>query len=124
MLIYGAFGLLSGFLITPSQNSIYPGFIIGKILESNGATALLALPFNADYVNDESKGKATGITITFSALGALLGNLILKILFNFDINLKNCYIISGVFFFTCIILYSFGIKSGFYFLENNNSKVK
>ena len=112
MLRYAAINILLGYLSVPYQKSVFPGFLISKILFSNGGTIYALVPFNADYVHDSSKGKAAGLQLTLGTVGGLLGALFVKMLLWLGFDLSQCYIISGFIVFTSTMLYSFGLKPG------------
>ena len=80
MIYYGAINMLAGFIMAPLSKEVYPGFVAAKILISNGGSALVTIPLIADYTHDESKGKASGINIALTSIGAFLSNIFLKAL--------------------------------------------
>jgi len=120
VLIYGATSILIGFLLAPCFTSIFPGFIFAKILISNGCSAIAILPFNADYVADESKGRTAGVTITLNAVGALISNLLLKSLLYSGVSLGKIYWISAFLIFPAFLINSLGLKGGKYYLEKHS----
>ncbi len=110
MLVYGATSIFLGFLIAPLWKNVFPGFIIAKALTSNGSTALATLPFIADYVHNETKGKANALGVALSTLGAFLANIIIKILLYCSVPLGHCYWIIAVIGLSAAVLNSFGLK--------------
>jgi len=120
VLYLGAVSLLIGLLLAPLFTNVFPGFIIAKILVCNGCSALIILPFNADYVADESKGRAAGVTITLNAVGALGSNLFLKYLLYNNHTLGYCYWLSAFLIFPAFIANTFGLKGGSYYLLRTN----
>ena len=118
MIYYGALNMLAGFLIVPLSKDVYPGFVLAKILISNGGSALVTIPLMADYTHDESKGKASGINIALTSIGAFLSNIFLKGLLYAKFSLGSCYCISGILVFGLFILNSLGLKGGKYYLRS------
>jgi len=110
MLIYGSLSLFTGFLIAPLWKNVFPGFIIAKALTSNGSTALATLPFIADYVHNETKGKANALGVALSTLGAFFANITIKILLLCHVPLGHCYWVIAFIGLTASILNSFGLK--------------
>lgn len=124
MVYYGALNIVAGFLIVPMCKSIYPGFIIAKILISNGSSALITIPLTADYIHDESKGRASGINITLTALGAAFSNVMLKIFFKLNLSLGTCYYMAGALTFILFMANSIGLKGGTYYLTSRANKTQ
>jgi len=122
MLVYGATSMLAGYMLAPTFQNVFPGFIIAKMLSSNGSTALSTLPFIADYIHNDSKGKATALGVALSTVGAFLANIFIKILLYCKVPLGYCYWIIGFVAFAAMVLNSFGLKSGHYFLEGKTSE--
>jgi len=77
LLIYGICSLFAGFLTAPLHEDVIPGYLSSRMLIINGAICILVLPFNADYVDDETKGRAAGIAYTFSSAGAVIASFFL-----------------------------------------------
>jgi len=124
VLYLGAVSLLIGLLMAPLFSNVFPGFILAKIFVCNGCSALVILPFNADYVGDESKGKAAGVTITLNAVGALGSNLFLKSLLYANHSLGYCYWLSAFIIFPAFILNTFGLKGGEYYMMKKQDAEK
>ena len=118
-------GIASCFLaamILSSQTSIFPGFIVAKILLANGTAATSAAPLIADYTADESRGRASGLMVLMVGLTTMFGNLFMKFLLYNKVALYKCYIITAVSVVSTVILNSFGLKSGLYHAPSNTPK--
>jgi len=111
MIHYGALSFLVGCLIISSQTSIFPGFIFGQFFITNATSALFSVPLSADYIADESKGKASAFLFMFFGFGGLAGNLIVKALFHLEISLGKCYVIIGLASCGAFFLNTLGLKS-------------
>lgn len=118
MIYYGSASYIISCFIVPTQTTIFPGFILGKLLLANGASAISSVSLTADYIHDVSKGEGVGLSSACSFLGALLANLYLKLLLNNGVSLGTCYILTGTIVFSLVLINSFGLKGGRYFLEN------
>jgi len=113
MIYYGALSFLVGCLIIPTQKTIFPGFIIGQFLVANGGCAISSVPLSADYIADESKGKASALIYMFYGVAGLGANLIIKLLFNLELSLGQCYVITGIILFCFVSLNTLGLKSNY-----------
>ena len=93
-------------------DSLFPWFYIARFIYANGSSIVLLMPFIADYIEDESKGKATGINAIALASGFLFGTTSIKELYNTEMNLKYvCLIVAG-FLFMFGMAYSSFLKGG------------
>lgn len=115
MIYYGAINLVAGFMLAPVFTSVFPGLVFAKVLISNGGSALSIIPLTADYIHSESRGKAAGINIALTAVGAFLSNIFLKVLFIKEYSLEECYFISGILVFVLFLLNTFALKGGHYY---------
>jgi len=113
MIYYAVISLTAGCLLMPTQKSIFPGFMIAQILMTNAGCALFTVPLSADYIADESKGKASAFLFMFIGFGGLGGNLISKALFYLQVSLGQCYVITGITLFSLFFLNTFGLKSNY-----------
>lgn len=121
MIRYGALNYLVSCILVPFQKSIFPGFIFAAILFSNGAAAVSSVPLLADYIADESKGKASGIVSMMIGLCAIIANLFVKLLLYKKFPLGTCYIVIGIMLFLALFLNSLGLKEGTYRAKNTNN---
>lgn len=117
MIFYGAFSFLASCLLVPFVTSIFPGFMVAKALFANAAAGLSTVPLLADYIADESKGRAAGVSAMMLGVAAILANIFLKVLFYADVSLGSCYAITGIVVFTSLLLISFGLKGGKYYIK-------
>lgn len=121
MLFVATILIFIGAFLIPSMKSVFPGFVFAKIFFALGNTILLILPFNADYVHDDSKGKASGLSITISAMGAIIGNISLKLFLLNNVSLGNIYYIWGVIVLVIFNLNNLGLKAGRYYYKVKNN---
>ena len=117
IIYYGATSFLIGCLLVPQLTTIFPGLIIAKVFTSNANVAMGTIPLIADYVADESKGRAVALSAMFIGLSALAGNLFIKALFYAELSLGTCYVITGFIVFVAMLLISFGLKGNDYYTE-------
>ncbi len=93
-------------------HNLFPWYYFARFIYANGTSIILLMPFVADYIEDKSKGKATGINAVSLAAGFLLGTTIIKGLYNRDLDLKYiCWIVGGI-ILVCGISYSALLKGG------------
>ncbi len=121
LITFGVVNYVIGSFIIPFQKNIFPGFVIGKILTANSACAFSVIPLLADYVADESKGKASAIAVMFFGFGALFSNLFTKLLFYLEINLGTCYLIVAVLVLFGLLINNLGLKSDYHFKKKSES---
>ena len=114
MIFYGACSYLISCLLVPLQTSIFPGLVLAKVLLSNGSSALGSVPLIADYIHDDSKGKMSGISAMFLGVAAVFTAILFQIFLYAGITLGTCYVITGIFVFTALILNTMGLKGGYY----------
>eukprot|EP01016_Furgasonia_blochmanni_P029260 TRINITY_DN30796_c0_g1_i2.p1 TRINITY_DN30796_c0_g1~~TRINITY_DN30796_c0_g1_i2.p1 ORF type:complete len:480 (-),score=137.74 TRINITY_DN30796_c0_g1_i2:79-1518(-) len=80
----------AGYLITalgvgmlPYQKSVYPGFVFWWCVYTFGMVTANSAPLSGDYIHNETKGKAAGITFFATACGGILGTLVTGVLLDF-----------------------------------------
>jgi len=117
-IFYGAANYLASCLLVPIQTSIFPGLVLSKLLFANSAAALHAVPLIADYIADESKGKATGFLALGVGIAAMLSNVFLKILFYSNFSLGSCYVIMGIIGTSLMCINTLGLKDGVYIKDS------
>jgi len=122
MIQYAAINYLLSCLIVPLQTTVFPGLILAKILLANSMSAFHSVPLIADYIADESKGKAAGILATIAGISSILANVILQQLYKSGIPLGTCYLGAGIFTFLAVIFNSFGLKGGRYYISHKIHK--
>jgi MFS family permease len=120
MFYVGTVVILIGYLLVPFQKTVFPGYALSKVLVSNGGNILFLLPFTADYVQDKTKGKATGIVQAVGSFGSFCCSLIVAILMEMGLNLVQIHLFFGIFIFVINMAISPFIKGGSYYLKNNN----
>ena len=128
MVRYGAISFFLSCIIVSTQRTIFPGFIIGKLLLANAGSAFASVPLTADYIHDDSKGKGIGISAFVFSISGLFANLYLKVLLYKDLSLGLCYFVTGTVVTLIIIVNSFGLKGGRYYLlgraQNNEEGLR
>ncbi len=110
----GAFSFLLGCLLMPLQTSVFPGFIMAFILITNASTAFSSLPLIADYVAEESRGKAFAFVAVIICFAALIPNLFTKYLLYSEVPLGVCYYIFGISAFVGLLINNLGLRKGIY----------
>ena len=115
MILYGATNFFVSCLLVPLQTSVFPGFVLTKLFLSNGATAISTIPLLADYVADETKGKASGLLAMCISLSAILANIFLKVLFYNEVTIGECYVYVGIVGSCGLLLNTLGLKGGRYY---------
>ena len=94
-------------------DNVFPWYYLIRFIYSNGAAIVTLMPFIADYIEDESKGKATGINTVALTIGFLLATSGVKLFYNdIGMNLKYVYLITAgcIFFFG--MFYAYFLKGG------------
>ena len=114
IIFYGLLSYLISCLLVPLQTSVFPGLVLAKVLLSNGSAALGSVPLIADYIHDESKGRMSGISAMFLGIVAVFTGILFKIFLYFEMTLGTCYVITGIFVFSALILNTFGLKGRYY----------
>jgi len=113
VIVYATLNYLVGSLLIPAQTSLFPGFIIAKALSANSASAFATVPLLADYIADESKGKAAALVVMFFGVGGLSANIFAKVLLYKEISLGTCYILTGALVFAAMCFICLGLKSNY-----------
>jgi MFS family permease len=112
LFVYSTISLALGFFSAPFHVSIFPGYLMSRLLIVNGAICSLVLPFNADYVDNASKGRAAGIAYTVGAGGALIASLLLTFLQQIGFSLGDIYILVAFIILVTGLLTSIWLKGG------------
>jgi len=122
MIRYAAINYLFSCLLVPLQTTVFPGLVLAKILLANSMSAFHSVPLIADYIADESKGKASGILASLAGIASIIANIILQIFLKSGISLGNCYLGAGIFTFLAVMINSFGLKGGHYYIDKKEDK--
>lgn len=94
-------------------HEVFPWYYLIRFIYSNGAAIVTLMPFIADYIEDESKGKATGINTVAMACGFLLATTSVKTFYNdMGLNLKYVYLLTAAFIFFPGMFYAYFLKGG------------
>jgi len=112
VIVLGALSFLLGSLLIPFQKTIFPGFVAGFLLIANATTAFASVPLLADYVAEESRGKAFAIFGMILALAMLIPNLLTKAFFYAEFSLGLCYQIFGISSVAGLLLNNLGLRKG------------
>jgi len=103
-------------------HKLFPWYYIARFIYANGTSIILLMPFIADYIEDKSKGKATGINAVALAAGFLAGTTTIKSLYNGNIDLKYVCLIIGGAILLCGMSYSSLLKGGADYYRNTNAE--
>jgi len=117
IIFIASLSFLASCIIIPMQKTMFPGFFIATILSANAGAAFSSVPLLADYVADESKGKAAAIYGVIGCTTALLSNLFMKALFYLEFQLGTCYFIVGGTTFALFLLNNLGLQKGTFHLK-------
>lgn len=109
---YAIVSLFLAFFTAPFHSEIFPGYLISRLLFINGGVCSLVLPFNADYVDNEYKGRAAGIAYTIGALGAVVSAFTLVILQKLSFSLGEIYQLIAFFILITGFINAIWIKGG------------
>jgi MFS family permease len=112
VITFASVNYLIGSLLVPYSKEIFPGFLLAKAFAANALSALQSVPLLADYVADESKGKAAAVYGISLGIGALIGNLFVKGLLYAELPLGACYNTIGIFTFVVLLINNLGLKKG------------
>ena len=112
MYYYSIINIVIGFYIIPLQSSIFPGYLLSRLIISNGSVVLQMLPLLADYIHISNRGTAAGLNYTLAFLGAILSASCLYIFSNEGLVLETDYYIIGSFILVFGSLLGLGVKGG------------
>jgi len=101
-----------GYILIPFQDTIFPNYLICKLIASQGIIALQMLPLTADYIHDTTKGFASAANYTQSFLGALLSSGTLWILSHVKASVLAIYWTYGFFILAVGLFLGLGVKGG------------
>jgi MFS family permease len=110
-----------GLILYPLAQNVYPQLLIYRLIFALGAAASgsMITAILADYINENDKGKVSGLVGTFSGLGAILGAFILiplpiwlKSTFNDDsLSLRMSFFYVGIFALVFSFFLIFSLRS-------------
>jgi len=121
----GLTSMCIGLLLLPfvGQGSVFPNFIFARAIFANGAIACIIVPLLADYVDYETKGRASGILVVLAGCGALLSSsYCLSLTQSMTIGQRYVILAVGSWVIGCIIIA--GLKGGKYHKELNDPKAE
>lgn len=107
------------------STNIYPQYCLARVFKTNdskilyaiGAITLATIPFLADYVETDTKGRASAIMVVLASLGAVFSATVITNQLLRGLPTQTAYISSAI-GITCVgIFYSTGLKPGVYFKE-------
>jgi len=101
-----------GFFLIPFQNSLFPGYLISKLVISNGGVALQMLPLLADYVHVSTRGTAAGFNYTLAFAGGIISALVIAVCSLIDLPLDADYFILSVSICVFGLFIGRGVKPG------------
>ena len=95
------------------SGSVFPLFVVARGIYANGAIACIVVPFLADYVDYETKGRAAGILVVLAGLGAVFSSSYsLSLTQNFTIGQRFQYL--AIIVFVAGMIVALGLKGGKY----------
>jgi MFS family permease len=109
---YSIMCIAGGYILIPFQTEIFPGYLLVKLMLSQGVIALQMLPLTADYVHDSTKGKAASLNYTLGFVGALIAAFIFFLMNVLEASIQEIYWVFG---FSILIfgnLLGIGVKGG------------
>ena len=80
-----------------------------------GAITLATLPFLADYIETDTKGRASAINVVMASLGAVFSATVISNLLIKNLSITTAYLASSLGLTLIGIAYSTGLKPGVYF---------
>jgi len=121
IIFVGSLSFMVSCFLVPMFKTFYPGFIITVIFAANSGAAFASVPLMADYVADESKGKASAVFGVVACLSAIIANLLIKVLLYTNLPLGTCYYIVGGSIFCMFLLNNLGLQGGTFHLQAQKS---
>ena len=82
-----------------------------------GAITLATIPFLADYVHDDTKGRASALNVVLAALGAVFSATVITKLLTESLSIQMAYLVIGITFLVLGISYTIGLKKGLHFKD-------
>ena len=78
---------------------------------------MATIPFLADYVHDDTKGRASALNVVLAALGAVFSATVITKLLTESLSIEMAYLVIGVTFLILGISYTIGLKRGLHFKD-------
>jgi hypothetical protein len=79
------------------------------------------MPLLADYVENDTKGRASAINVVLAGLGAVFSATVITNLLIQNFTMHTSYLTAGVVMIVLGFIYTLGLKKGVYFKEQSNS---
>lgn len=111
----GIISMSAGILLLPfiGGGVVFPYYVFARALYANGAIACIVVPLLADYVDYETKGRASSILVVLSGLGAVFSSsFCTSMTANISVGQRYIYLAAIVFFAGMLV--GFGLKGGKY----------
>jgi len=124
VIVIGAISYIIGVIIVPIQTTIFPGFIVANILIANSAAALASVPLLADYIADESRGKASAISGVIIFMTSMIYFAFWQLFTYLGFSLGACYLIFGIGGFSGLLINNFGLQGGTFHLRVQKSEAQ
>jgi len=124
VIVIGAVSFLIGAAIIPMQKTVFPGFIIATVLIANSSAAFSSVPLLADYVADESRGKASAMTGAIIFVTSMIFYVFMQLFLSVGYSLGVVLYIFTVAGFVGILLNNLGLQKGLFHLKGQQDKPK
>lgn len=122
ILMYGIATASLGFSLMGICTKVYSEFLLCRILFAQGAIAIVTVPLLADYVKDQSKGKASCLNVIGAACGALLSSSIISMMADKNVSLVTQYQIIAWVYCGLGLLYCLFLRRGVYFKDEKEAE--
>jgi len=117
MILFGSVCYLISFVLVPLQTTIFPGLISAKILLANATTCFHSVPLMADYIANESRGRASAMLSMAIGVSSIIANVSVNRLIHADYSIGVCYMIFGIGISAVMMVNALGLKGGQYYIE-------
>ena len=122
MILYGSVCYLISFVLVPLQTTVFPGLVSAKILLANATTCFHSVPLMADYIANESRGRASAMLSMAIGVSSIIANVSVNRLLKADFSIGSCYIIFGIGVSLVMMSNALGLKSGHYYNEGGQQQ--
>ncbi|EGR33238.1 major facilitator superfamily mfs_1, putative [Ichthyophthirius multifiliis] len=121
-LFYGILIISISLALMPLSTSIYPMYLLLRILYAHGSITICIVPIFADYVQNITKGKGAAINVVFASLGAVSSVEIINNGLRNQLSIKQIYWVIAFSYFCLGCMMCIYIKNGKYYLDNTKDK--
>jgi MFS family permease len=117
VLIYGIVMASLALFLMPFCSTLYPEYLLCRILYAHGAIAIATIPLLADYIKQCSKGRVSSINVVGASFGAIISSSLITNSFQEHLSISSQYYIVSGSYFVLASLYTFFLKRGVYFID-------